>query len=515
MPRSEPQTIAAIKRYRAMKIARLVSRCYYLSRRGKKTDIYGLVGDELLSLGGIYIKFLQTVVLQSPNMLKHWKNPQRLSIFEKLNTEPLDIERFLAQSLGNDAQRLESVSPEPFAAGSFGQVYSAKLDDKDVVIKVMRPQVSELLKFDLRLLRWFWRVCSRYLANSKSLDLNLAFDDFSSQTLSEVDYVAEAQFAVDQYTAYKNHKKLVIPKTYLELCRDNVIVQDYVGGISAAHLVELHDQGVDVLKYNREQLDSDLVDQFQTLAYELTWGVFSLPKVMGDAHPGNIKLLPNNKVALIDFGLAATPGNNQAALLDLVIEYHNLIQGRFNAGRLFVSYLRFFGRDLYRALKKVSTLVPGKVDINRELGQIAEENIKQLLSAEEIDQIAKSPKAISILDNLANQDNRLALNTKVEDSQVIRAGLAFHSLLANLDLYQEVMGPVYKKVIPKIQESYPGLKTQSDPEMSSAQALDIVSGWLERVANRNPTLFRELVVHLQLPKRLNKRLDPDQLKLET
>ena len=515
MPKSEPQTIAAIKRYRAMKMARLVSRCYYHSRRGKKSAIYGLVGDELLSLGGIYIKFLQTVILQSPNMLKHWKNPQRLSIFEKLNTEPLDINRFLAESLGEDAERLESVSPEPFAAGSFGQVYMAKLDQKDVIIKVMRPQVNEFLKFDLRLLRWFWRVCNRYLANSQSLDLNLAFDDFAEQTLSEVDYVAEVQFATDQYATYRDHPKLVIPKTHLELCRDNVIVQDYVGGVSAAHLVELHDQGVDVIKYNQDQLGSDLVDQFQTLAYELTWGVFSLPKIMGDAHPGNIKLLPDNKVALIDFGLAAVPGSNQGALLDLIIEYHNLINGHFNAGKLFVSYLRFFGRDLYRALKKLSTITPGKIDINHELGQLAEENVKQLLSQEDIDHIARSPKAISILDNLANQDNRLALQTRVEDSQVIRAGLAFHSLLANLGLYQQVMGPVYEKVIPRIQEAYPALRTQSDPEMSSGLALDIVSSWLERVANRNPSLFRELIAHLQLSKRLDKELDPKQLKLET
>ena len=515
MPKTEPQTIAAIKRYRALKMARLVSRCYYYSRRDNKSAVYNLVGDELLSLGGIYIKFLQTVILQSPNMLKYWRNPARLSIFEKLNTEPLDIKAFLAEHLGDDAGRLESVSPEPFAAGSFGQVYMAKLDKKDVIIKVMRPQVSELLKFDLKLLRWFWRATSRYLATTKSLDLNLAFDDFANQTLSEVDYVAEVQFAVDQYAAYRDHPKLVIPKTYPELCREKVIVQDYVGGISAAHLVELHDQGVDAAKYSRDKLGSDLIDQFQTIAYELTWGVFSLPRIMGDAHPGNIKLLADNKVALIDFGLSATPGTNQSALLDLVIEYGNLVDGRFNPGRLFVSYLRFFGRDLYRALKKLSTMTARKIDLNQELGQLAEDNVKQLLSQDDIDQIARSPKAISILDNLANQDNKLALQTRVEDSQVIRAGLAFHSLLANLGLYQQVMRPVYNKVIPRIQETYPALKTQTDPEMSSGQAIDIVSNWLERVANRNPGLFRDLIAHLQLPRQLDRKLDQNQLKLGT
>ena len=186
MTKTEPQTIAAIKRYRAMKMARLISRSYYHSRRGNKAEMYSLVGDELLSLGGIYIKFLQTIVLQSQNMLKYWRNPARLSIFENLSTEPLDIKAFLAEHLDDDADQLKSVSPEPFAAGSFGQVYMAKLDGQDVIIKVMRPQVAELLKFDLKLLRYFWRVCNRYFAASKSLDLNIAFNGFASQTLNEV-----------------------------------------------------------------------------------------------------------------------------------------------------------------------------------------------------------------------------------------------------------------------------------------------------------------------------------------
>ena len=148
---------------------------------------------------------------------------------------------------------------------------------------------------------------------------------------------------------------------------------------------------------------------------------------MGDAHPGNIKLLPGGQVALIDFGLSATPGNNQAALFNLVIEYGNLVAGRFNPGQLFVSYLRFFGRDLYRALKKLSSLTPHPIDLNHELGQMAEASLHKIISPSEVDQIIRSPKAIAILDRIANQDNRLGLKTRVEDSPADpgRFGLQF------------------------------------------------------------------------------------------
>ena len=75
------------------------------------------------------------------------------------------------------------------------------------------------------------------------------------------------------------------------------------------------------------------------------------------------------------------------------------------------------------------------------------------------------------------------------------------------------MEPVYQRVIPRINETYPELRTQGDPEMSSAQAIDIVSNWLERVANRNPSLFQDLMRRLQLPRRLD-QVGPDPVEAE-
>ena len=313
-------SLREIKRYRRIKMFRLIGRCYYYKRRKRLGDLYNLIGDEFLELGGVYIKFLQSLMLQNVVMMKHWKNPKKLTVFEKLVAEPLDIDRFLKKELKSQAARLTEVSPEPIAAGSFGQIYSAKLDNNQpVVIKVIRPQVWNLLRFDLKLLRYFWRAFSRQLAKTSSVDFDISsgFEDFASQTLKETDYLAEAQFADEQYQVYKDHPSLVIPKTYLDLCQSKIIIQDYIGGISGSYLVELKQQGVDPQKYIKEKLGSDVSQQLQVVAYEIIWGAFSQPRVMGDAHPGNIKLLENNKVALIDFGISAQLGDNQAALLGI------------------------------------------------------------------------------------------------------------------------------------------------------------------------------------------------------
>jgi len=80
----EPR-IAAIKRERTRRLAALGARAYYLRRRGREQEMYDLICNEFLALGGVYIKFLQGVLFTSPAM-KRWHSPNRLKIFENLHS---------------------------------------------------------------------------------------------------------------------------------------------------------------------------------------------------------------------------------------------------------------------------------------------------------------------------------------------------------------------------------------------------------------------------------------------
>jgi predicted unusual protein kinase regulating ubiquinone biosynthesis (AarF/ABC1/UbiB family) len=119
-------TLRAMKRQRTLRLAKLLSRAFYLRRRGRKSEMYNLICDEMVSLGGVYVKFLQGVMLNG-KVMKQWTNPNRLKIFESLDTEPLDIVQILRAELSADQlANITLVQPEPFAAGSFGQVYFAQ-----------------------------------------------------------------------------------------------------------------------------------------------------------------------------------------------------------------------------------------------------------------------------------------------------------------------------------------------------------------------------------------------------
>jgi len=133
-------SINAIKRERTKRLARLGARVYYLRKRGKEQEMYDLICNEFLALGGVYVKFLQGVLFNTP-IMKRWHSPNRLRIFENLDSEPLDIVHILREELTPEQlQQIALVQPEPFAAGSFGQVYLAQhANGKHIVIKVFGP----------------------------------------------------------------------------------------------------------------------------------------------------------------------------------------------------------------------------------------------------------------------------------------------------------------------------------------------------------------------------------------
>ena len=360
------KAISALKRERTKRLARLGARVYYLRKRGREQDMYNLICEEFVSLGGVYVKFLQGVLFNSP-VMRRWNSPARLKIFEELDIQPLDVIALLRQELPPDRLReISLVQPEPFAAGSFGQVYLGQLaSGEKIIIKVLRPMVRELLKYDLRLLGIFGKRFASQEYTNFTLKMNTALKEFRHATLSETDYVTEANFANELYETYKDHPFIVIPKTYLNLCTPHIIVQEYIDGISGAELLKVQNSGVDAADYIRQHLGSDLDTQLRIAGIESMVAIFTLPRVPGDPHPGNIRFMTGNRVGLIDFGISAPVPKNRAAFFSLIKEWSLVYEDESNVANIFEQFMRYFVNDLYRALKKLSTITPGAQGLSR------------------------------------------------------------------------------------------------------------------------------------------------------
>lgn len=508
---SRSKTIASIKRSRTKRLAALITKSYLLYRKKEEEKMYTLICEEFMSLGGVYVKFLQGVLLRS-KVMKQWHNPEKLRIFENLDSEPINITKLLQAELPKDKlYQIALVQPEPFAAGSFGQVYYAQLrSGKPVIIKVLRPMVRELLKHDLKLLSRFSKWFFVKLYKNMNMQLNDALKDFADATMRETDYRHEAAFADELYRRYKQHPVLYIPETYLDLCTDNIIVQDYVDGISVAHIVRLHEQGVDPKEYVREQLGSDIVYQMQVFGYESIVGIFEMPRIQGDPHPGNIRLMRGNRVGLIDFGISARPPADKSGLFGLLETYDKVFEGSQTAIGLFENGLKFFVSDLYRSLRKLSEYIGRKDnrDYVNEVSQIAEQVFSDATGTNLVQHDFKSDASILVVINkLVNKGNRFGLVMKLEATDMLRAIQTYTTMLSSLGLFEEVMPPMLRSAVDHIKANHTEAIADDKDGITIADALETIANWLERVADRDPALFRQLSAKIRANRPIEKKVE--------
>lgn len=493
---AQTKQIKQIKRYRTKTVLAVGAKAYSLHRKHEEAEMHNLICDEFIALGGVYIKFLQGVLLKS-TMMKNWRSPNRLNIFENLESEPLDIQAILQSELGpKKIQQITAISPEPFAAGSFGQVYYGQhIDGTQIIVKVLRPMIRETLVFDLKLLGMFTKT---WLAKVPNMDINIksAIEDFKRATLRETDYVEEARFANELYEAYKDHPNFIIPKTYLDLCTPNIIVQEYLPGVSVAHLIKLREQGVDVHQYVKEQIGSDLDTQLIIAGEELIYGIFALPRVQGDPHPGNVKLLPGNKVGMIDFGISAKSPKEKAAFYSLLVEYSKVMKGQFDVPALFGQFLRFFVSDLYRALKKLTSMLPGNDrsnDLTRQMGNVAKRNFDKEMGNDDLQAILENGNIITLANQVINKGNRFGLVMKIDDSEMLRAAQSYITLVDSMGGKTTVLPTILDRALKRVATDFPELTQDTTHLPTVNQAMETISKWLERVADKDPALFRTFV----------------------
>lgn len=279
--------------------------------------IYTAVKD----LGGIYVKLLQFICLRAD----FFSDDQKiifLGFYDEVPLEKIQINEILSRELGSEKlKNFISVEQVPFASGTFGQVYKARLSDKtDVVIKIKRKGLLLKLKADFFLLRIFIWIFNQFYYQ-RYIDINGLVKEFEANTYEELDYEKEAEHARYFYNIYVGHPYVFIPKTYTELTTQNILVQDYVGGITVTDLIRLKAEGKNQEYFTITQNDyhTDMLVVIRSIAYELGMQAFKHDIFYADPHPGNIKILPNNRYAFIDFGIVGISPKNRR-------NYYNIIK---------------------------------------------------------------------------------------------------------------------------------------------------------------------------------------------
>lgn len=185
----------------------------------------------------------------------------------------------------------------PFASGSIAQVYRATTrptggkPGQRVVVKVRRPDIDELVRLDMTILRWLADLTERLIPESSTYQPMAVVQEFERTMLREMDFINEAATISRFAEAYGYDENFRIPVVHWELTGPAVLTLEELPGVSAQRLLAAPDPRLD-RKALAERLARAFVRQF-----------FEIGMFHADPHPGNVLITPPATVGLIDFGL--------------------------------------------------------------------------------------------------------------------------------------------------------------------------------------------------------------------
>jgi ubiquinone biosynthesis protein len=232
------------------------------------------------------------------------------------------VKEVMAQSLGRPLEEVfAELKPEPAAAASIAQVHRARLRCADgsgteVAVKVERPGIRATVEQDLDILLRMAARLEDHARWARAVGVVGVARGFAAAMREELDFRVEARNMAavastwaGQQRAIGSSVQVVLPAVYGQLCSEYVLVIEWLDGVSLRAAGPLIDErGLERAELSRALLRS--------MVYQITeGGVFH-----ADPHPGNILLLTDGRLALLDFGsVGRLDAQQRAALQNLLL----------------------------------------------------------------------------------------------------------------------------------------------------------------------------------------------------
>lgn len=203
-----------------------------------------------------------------------------------------DIHAQIRAELGRPAQDLFlEFDPDPIASASIAQVHRARLDTetgpRDVVIKVQRPGIHDQMLADLSLLRWLAWVLEGTIEEVSAYSPSAVVEQFELALKEELDFQHEMSNLLRARANFAERPDLlVVPEPFPDVSSGRVIVMACLDGckVTAAKEADPHGLASRVVDVTFKQIFED--------------GFFH-----GDPHPGNILVLSDGRIGMIDYGV--------------------------------------------------------------------------------------------------------------------------------------------------------------------------------------------------------------------
>jgi ubiquinone biosynthesis protein len=259
-------------------------------------------------LGSTYIKLAQMLSTR-PDLI----SLDLAQEFEKLqdNVTPVDIKLITPIFKEEFGKELEEIFAEPLellATASIGQVYKGKLlNGEEVVVKVLKPYVKEIIQDDLEILKQLAFFFDEYFKKYGIHSVYSIVQEFENSIKNELNFKLEAMNIKRFSSFFQNDKRIKVPKVYKEYSSSKIITMEFIKGIKVSKIEQLKKQNIDT---------KDVAKKGFTLLCEQ---IFENRFFHADPHPGNIFVTYDNKISFIDFGSMGTiTKGDQKVLIELI-----------------------------------------------------------------------------------------------------------------------------------------------------------------------------------------------------
>jgi ubiquinone biosynthesis protein len=204
-----------------------------------------------------------------------------------------EIKAQIEQELGGPVrERFAYLNHEAMAAASIAQVHRARLTTgEDVVVKVRRPGVIEAVETDIDILMGVALLLERHMPRSDIYDPVAVVREFAYTIRREMDLSREGHAIERIRDNFAGDPTLYFPRVYWETTAKGVLTTEYVNGIKVSDLAAIEAAGL-----NRREIARRGAVAFLKMVLE--HGFFH-----ADPHPGNVLILPENVICLLDFGM--------------------------------------------------------------------------------------------------------------------------------------------------------------------------------------------------------------------
>jgi len=248
--------------------------------------------ETIAALGPSFIKLAQVFGIRAdiipPQYIEELRN-----LHDRVPPFPTsEVRKRIQEELKQPLEAIfESFEPEPLAAASLGQVHRAQYRGQDVIIKVLRPGVEELVATDIRVVQNLVFVLEQFIDHHIIYSTRTIIDEFSRVIAEEMDFHHEADNVERFGELFRDSDFVIIPRVYRDVTTTRVLVMQFFEGFRVTEVDEILRHNVDTKKMI-ENLIEFYGDQL------LIYGFFH-----ADPHPGNILIRPDSRIVLLDYGM--------------------------------------------------------------------------------------------------------------------------------------------------------------------------------------------------------------------